>query len=92
MSRPETDEIRSARQDPANQVGSGAWARNQSDEGLQYQIDGGGPGNKAYEAATRELDRREAARSGELQLFWIKTTFWATIALGVAAIVATLLQ
>ena len=92
MSKPEMYEIRAAREDPANQVGSGAWARNQSDEDLQYQVDGGGPGNKAYEAATRELDRREATRSGELQLFWIKTAFWATMALGVAAIVATLLQ
>ncbi|HKC03470.1 MAG TPA: hypothetical protein VKC17_09225 [Sphingomicrobium sp.] len=45
----------------------------------------------AYETAARELARREAARSERVQLNWIKATFWATIILGIAAIVATLL-
>lgn len=83
--------MEAARNDPANQIGSGAWARAASDEALEYQLDGGFPGNQAYEAAARELARRDAARSERLQLRWIMRTFWATIALGIAAIVATLL-
>jgi hypothetical protein len=84
-------ELERARNDPANQLGSGAWARGASDEALQHQLDGAFPGNQAYEAAVRELARREAARSEQLQLRWIMRTFWATIILGVAAIVATLI-
>lgn len=83
-------ELEEAINDPANQIGSGAWARAASDDALQYQLDGGFPGNQAYEAAARELARRESERAEKIQLRWIMRTFWATILLGLAAIVATL--
>ena len=84
-------ELEAALNDPANQSGSGAWARASPDDALQFQLDCGPPGDLAYDAAARELARREAVRSERLQLRWIKRTLWATIVLGIAAIAATLL-
>jgi hypothetical protein len=84
-------ELAAAMDDPTNQTGSGAWARAASDNELEYHIDGGLPGNRAYEAASRELARRAATRAERTQLSWIKRTFWTTIILGIAAIGATLL-
>jgi len=91
MSRRGMMEIEAALNDPINQSGTGAWASAQSDEGLQDQLDWLEPGDRAYEAAARELARRNAAQSEQLQLRWIMRTFWATIVLGVAAIAATLI-
>jgi hypothetical protein len=62
-----------------------------SDDALEFHLEGTDPGSQSYEMAARELARREAARSETLQLRWIKRTFWATIILGVAAIVATVI-
>lgn len=84
-------ELEAAMNDPANQSGSGAWARASSDEALQDTLDFLEPGDRGYEAAARELARREAARSEALQLKWIKRTFWVAIILGVAGIAATLI-
>ena len=50
MSKEGRAEIDAVGNEPAHQVGSGAWARAASDEELQYQIDGGFPNNSAYEA------------------------------------------
>lgn len=83
-------ELEAAMNDPANQSGSGAWARASSDEALQDQLDFLEPGDRSYEAAARELARREAARSEALQLKWIKRTLWVATILGVAGIAATL--
>jgi hypothetical protein len=91
MSKRGMRDTEAAINDPANQSGSGAWARASSDDALQFQLDCGSPGDQAYEAAARELARREARRSERVQLKWIKATLWATIILGIAAIVATLL-
>lgn len=90
MSRRVMEKMDAARNDPANQIGSGAWARASSDETLEYHLEGNFPGSQSYDAAARELARRDAAKSEGLQLSWIKRTFWATIILGVAAIAATL--
>lgn len=91
MSRKGILEMDAARNDPANQVGSSAWAKASSDEALGYHLEWADPGSQSYEMAARELARREAAKSETLQLRWIKKTFWATVILGVAAIVATLI-
>jgi hypothetical protein len=80
-----------ARNDPANEIGTGAWARASSDEDLEFHLEGIDRGEPSYQTAARELARREAARSESLQLRWIKRTFWATIVLGVAAIAVTLI-
>jgi hypothetical protein len=77
--------------DQANQSGSGAWARASSNEALQDQLDSLEPGDRTYEAAARELTKREAARSEALQLQWIKRTLWVAVILGVAGIAATLI-
>ena len=84
-------EIDAALNDPANQIGTTAWARSCSNEALEYHLEGADPGSQSYEIAVRELARRDAERSERLQLVWIKRTFWATIILGLAAIVATAL-
>ena len=90
MSKKGMMELDAALNDPANQSGTGAWARASSDEALQDQLDWIDPGDRSYEAAARELARRDAARSEHIQLKWIMRTFWATIILGLAAIAATL--
>jgi hypothetical protein len=90
VSRKGMMELEAALNDPVNQIGSGAWARASSDEALEYHLEGTDPGSLSYEMAARELARRDAARSENLQLRWIKRTFWATIVLGAAAIAATL--
>ena len=87
MAQSEIDELANGE---ATQIGSGAWARASSDEDLEVQVESGFPGNKAYEAASRELARREDTRSDRTQLSWIKRTFWATIILGIAAVAVTL--
>jgi hypothetical protein len=84
-------EIEAALSDPANHIGSGAWARTSSDDALEYHLEGTEPGSQSYKAAARVLARRDAIRSEQLQLRWIKRTFWATIVLGVLAIAATLI-
>ena len=91
MSRRGMMELEAAMNDPANQIGTGAWARASSDEGLEFHLEGTDPSDPSYGMAVRELARRDAARSENLQLRWIKRTFWATIILGVAAIAATLI-
>jgi hypothetical protein len=84
-------ELEAAMNDPANQSGSGAWASASSNEALQDQLDFLKPGDRAYEAAARELARRDAARSEALQLKWIKRAIWVTVFIGVAGIAATLI-
>jgi hypothetical protein len=91
LSRRAMMELEEALNDPANQSGSTAWARASSDEALQDQLDFLEPGDRAYEAAARELARRDSARSEALQLKWIKRTLWVAIVLGVGGIGATLI-
>lgn len=91
VSRTGMMELEAAMNDPANQIGSSAWARASSDEALEFHLEGTDPGSQSYEMAARELARRDAVRSEYLQLRWIKRTFWATIVLGVTAIAATLI-
>ena len=87
-------ELRAAMDDPANEIGTTEWARASSDEGLEFHLEGIDPGQPSYQMASRELARREAARSQALQLKWIKRAFWTSIAsliVGAAAIAATLI-
>jgi hypothetical protein len=84
-------EMEAALNDPANQIGSDAWARASSDDALAFHLEGTDPSSQSYKMAARELARRDAARSENVQLRWIKRTFWVTIILGVAAIASTLI-
>lgn len=70
---------------------TGGWFQQQTDEQLQAHLDGGGPGNTAYEGAMREIQRRAVERGSAEQMLWIKRTFWAALAIGVAGVAATIL-
>lgn len=78
-------------QDRQPAFGSGEWYRTRTKEQLQTEIDGSFIGGAAYQGARAELDRREAAEDRRVEMRWIKRTFWATIILGLAGIVATVL-
>jgi len=91
MSRKAMMELGAAMSDPVNHSGSGAWARASSDEALQDQLDFHEPGDRSYEAAARELARREAVRSEARQIKWIKRAIWVTVVIGIAGIAATLI-
>jgi hypothetical protein len=71
---------------------SGKWFRTLSDAELQDIYDGNMPGGMAFDGASAELDRRQAARDQKRQLFWIKLAFWSAFLLGIGGITATLLS
>lgn len=77
--------------EPAPSRGSGAWYRWLTDDELRSQIDGNMPGGSAHDNAMAELERRQSGRDRDAEMRWIKRTFWASVVLGLAGILATAL-
>ena len=72
--------------------GSGAWFRSRTEKELRDAVDGNMPGSRAHDGARAELDRRENERDRKRELRWIKLTFGATVILGLASVIATLVR
>lgn len=70
---------------------SGEWIRKQTDEELDYLINGAMPG-QTLDALVTEASRRAAVAAEKQQMLWIKRTFWAAMIIGVAGIAATVLR